>query len=53
MKRVDELPQRPTLPRKSIAANVADLYSEYKKQIAPETVKTIQDKDKKSKMAYS
>ena len=45
MARVDELPKRPTLPSKWITANFADLYSEYKKQSAPETVKATTDRE--------
>ena len=42
--KVDELPKRPTLPQKWIAANLSDLYSEWKKQSTPETKKNTQDK---------
>ena len=45
MSKVDELPKRPTLPRKWIAANFGDLYSEFEKQSAPETVKTSKNKE--------
>lgn len=41
--KVDELPKRPTLPKKWIAANLEDLYSEFKKQSAPEVQKATQD----------
>ena len=34
MARVDELPKRPTLPRKWIAANFEDLYQEWQRSIA-------------------
>ena len=44
MAKVDELPQRPTLPKKWIAANLSDLYCEYEKQSAPEVQKTTKDK---------
>ena len=33
-KKIDELPKRPTLPKKWIAANLSDLYSEWKKSSA-------------------
>ena len=42
--KADELPKRPTLPKKWITAHFDDLYSEWKKQSAPETQKTTQDK---------
>ena len=42
--KVDELPKRPTLPQKWIAANFDDLYSEWQKQAAPEVQKTTKDK---------
>ena len=41
--RVDELPKRPALPSKWIAANFEDLHSEFKRASAPETQKTTQD----------
>ncbi|MGK7894523.1 MAG: hypothetical protein AB4372_13080, partial [Xenococcus sp. (in: cyanobacteria)] len=43
-KKVDELPKRPTLPKRWIAANFDDLYSEWQKQAAPETQQTTKDK---------
>ena len=43
-KKVDELPKRPILPKRWMAANFDDLYSEWKKQAAPETQKATKDK---------
>ena len=43
-KKVDELPKRPTLPKKWIAANLSDLYSEWKKSSAPVVQKAAKDK---------
>ena len=43
-KKVDELPKRPTLPKKWIAANFDDLYSEWKKSSAPVARQTAKDK---------
>ncbi len=42
--KVDELPKRPILPKRWIAANFDDLYSEWQKQAAPETQKATKDK---------
>ena len=42
--KVDELPKRPTLPKKWIAANLDDLYSEWKKSSAPVVQKAAKDK---------
>ena len=42
--KVDELPKRPTLPKRWIIANFDELYSEWKKQAAPETQKATKDK---------
>ncbi len=42
--KVDELPKRPILPQKWITANFDDLYSEWKKQAAPEAQKATKDK---------
>ncbi|MDJ0902504.1 MAG: hypothetical protein QNJ55_27235 [Xenococcus sp. MO_188.B8] len=42
--KVDELPKRPTLPKKWIAANLDDLYSEWKKSSAPVVQKASKDK---------
>lgn len=44
MDRVNELPTRPTLPSKWIAANFDDLYSEFKLSSAPETQEATKDK---------
>ncbi len=44
MDRVNQLPTRPTLPSKWIAANFDDLYSEFKLSSAPETQKATEDK---------
>ncbi len=43
-KKVDELPKRPTLPKKWIAANLSDLYSEWKKSSAPVTRQAAKEK---------
>lgn len=43
-KKVEELPKRPTLPKKWIAANLDDLYSEWKKSSAPVVQKAAKDK---------
>lgn len=43
-KKVDELPKRPTLPKKWIAANFDDLYSEWKKSSAPVVQQAAKDK---------
>ena len=43
-KKVDELPKRPTLPKKWIAANFDDLYSEWKKSSAPVVRQAAKDK---------
>ena len=43
-KKVDELPKRPTLPKKWIAANLSDLYSEWKKLSAPVVQQAAKDK---------
>jgi|GEM_PF-5571630 len=42
--KVDELPKRPTLPKRWILTNLDDLYSEWKKQAAPEIQKATKDK---------
>lgn len=42
--KVEELPKRPTLPKRWITANLDDLYSEWKKQAAPKTQKATKDK---------
>lgn len=42
--KVDELPKRPTLPKKWIAANLDDLYSEWKKSSAPVVQQAAKDK---------
>ncbi len=42
--KVDELPKRPTLPKKWIAANLSDLYSEWKKSFAPVVHQAAKDK---------
>ena len=42
--KVDELPKRPTLPKKWIAANLSDLYSEWKKSSAPVVQQAAKDK---------
>lgn len=44
MDRVNQLPKRPTLPSKWIAANFADLYSEFKLSSASEIQKATEDK---------
>ena len=44
MSKADDLPKRPILPKKWIAANLSDLYSEFKKQSAPETQKTTRNR---------
>ena len=42
--KVEELPKRPTLPKRWINTHFDELYSEWKKQAAPETQKTTKDK---------
>ncbi|ELS00879.1 hypothetical protein Xen7305DRAFT_00005800 [Xenococcus sp. PCC 7305] len=42
--KVDELPTRPTLPKRWITANFDELYSEWKKQAVPEVQKATKDK---------
>ena len=42
--KVDELPKRPILPKRWISANFDELYSEWKKQAAPETQQATKDK---------
>ncbi|MDJ0903598.1 MAG: hypothetical protein QNJ55_32870 [Xenococcus sp. MO_188.B8] len=42
--KVDELPKRPTLPKRWINTHFEELYSEWKKQAAPETQQATKDK---------
>ena len=42
--KVDELPRRPTLPKRWINVHFDELYSEWKKQAAPEIQKATKDK---------
>ena len=43
-KKVEELPKRPTLPKRWISSNFDELYSEWQKQAAPEIQKATKDK---------